>query len=79
MFFIFISQYLLKDEIGIGSMLKFKDIFKIVKEVFYGLEKISIDYAIMEKVSNRLVVKGYFSSGCGDFTTIQQVICYCLQ
>ncbi len=47
---------------------------EIVKEVFYGLEKISIDYAIMEKVSNRLVVKGDFSwDDIGSWTSMERI------
>ncbi|MBC8499949.1 MAG: mannose-1-phosphate guanylyltransferase [Candidatus Atribacteria bacterium] len=47
---------------------------EIVKEVFYGLEKISIDYAILEKVSNRLVVKGDFSwDDIGSWTSMERI------
>ncbi len=47
---------------------------EIVKEVFYGLEKISVDYAIMEKVSNRLVVKGNFSwDDIGSWTSMERI------
>ena len=47
---------------------------EIVKEVFYGLDKISIDYAIMEKVSNRLVVKGDFSwDDIGSWTSMERI------
>ena len=47
---------------------------EVVKEVFYGLEKISIDYAIMEKVSNRLVVKGDFSwDDIGSWTSMERI------
>jgi len=47
---------------------------EVVKEVFYGLDKISIDYAIMEKVSNRLVVKGDFSwDDIGSWTSMERI------
>ena len=47
---------------------------EIVKEVFYGLEKISVDYAIMEKVANRLVVKGDFSwDDIGSWTSLERI------
>jgi len=47
---------------------------EVVKQVFYGLEKISIDYAIMEKVSNRLVVKGDFSwDDIGSWTSMERI------
>ena len=47
---------------------------EIVKEVFYELEKISIDYAIMEKVSNRLVVKGDFKwDDIGSWTSMERI------
>jgi len=47
---------------------------EIMKEVFYGLEKISIDYAIMEKVSNRLVVKGDFKwDDIGSWTSMERI------
>ncbi len=47
---------------------------EIMKEVFYGLEKISIDYAIMEKVSNRLMVKGNFKwDDIGSWTSMERI------
>lgn len=47
---------------------------EVVKEVFYELEKISIDYAIMEKVSNRLVVKGDFRwDDIGSWTSMERI------
>lgn len=47
---------------------------EVVKEVFYGLDKISIDYAIMEKVTNRLVVKGDFSwDDIGSWTSMERI------
>jgi len=47
---------------------------EIMKEVFFGLEKISIDYAIMEKVSNRLVVKGDFKwDDIGSWTSMERI------
>jgi mannose-1-phosphate guanylyltransferase len=47
---------------------------EIMKEVFYSLEKISIDYAILEKVSNRLVVKGDFKwDDIGSWTSMERI------
>jgi len=47
---------------------------EVVNEVFYGLDKISIDYAIMEKVTNRLVVKGDFSwDDIGSWTSMERI------
>ena len=47
---------------------------KVVNEVFYGLDKISIDYAILEKVTNRLVVKGDFSwDDIGSWTSMERI------
>jgi mannose-1-phosphate guanylyltransferase len=44
---------------------------EVVKE---GLDKISIDYAIMEKVTNRLVVKGDFSwDDIGSWTSMERI------
>jgi mannose-1-phosphate guanylyltransferase len=63
-----------------NGLMKIKDSLgtlqkkEIVKEVFYGLEKISIDYAIMEKVSNRLVVKGDFNwDDIGSWTSMERI------
>lgn len=61
---------LMKIKSSLGTLHK----KEIVKEVFYGLEKISIDYAIMEKVSNRLVVKGDFSwDDIGSWTSMERI------
>ena len=47
---------------------------EIMKEVFYGLKKISIDYAILEKVSNRLVIKGDFKwDDVGSWTSMERI------
>ncbi len=63
-------QGLMKIKDSLGTLHK----KEIVKEVFYGLEKISIDYAIMEKVSNRLVVKGDFSwDDIGSWTSMERI------
>jgi len=61
---------LMKIKDSLGTLQK----KEIVKEVFHGLEKISIDYAIMEKVSNRLVVKGDFSwDDIGSWTSMERI------
>ena len=47
---------------------------KTMKEVFSKLNKISIDYAILEKVSNRLVVKGDFGwDDVGSWTSMDRI------
>ena len=47
---------------------------EIMKEVFWGLKKISIDYAILEKVSNRLVIKGDFKwDDVGSWTSMERI------
>jgi len=61
---------LMKIKDSLGTLQK----KEIVEEVFHGLEKISIDYAIMEKVSNRLVVKGDFSwDDIGSWTSMERI------
>lgn len=63
-------QGLMKIKNSLGTLHK----KEIVKEVFYGLEKISIDYAVMEKVPNRLVVKGDFSwDDIGSWTSMERI------
>ncbi|HER25450.1 MAG TPA: mannose-1-phosphate guanylyltransferase [Candidatus Atribacteria bacterium] len=63
-------QGLMKVKDSLGTLHK----KEILKDVFYGLEKISIDYAIMEKVSNRLVVKGDFSwDDIGSWTSMERI------
>jgi len=47
---------------------------EIMKEVFYGLKKISIDYAVLEKVPNRLVIKGDFKwDDVGSWTSMERI------
>lgn len=47
---------------------------EVMKEVFYGLKKISIDYAILEKVSNRLVIKGDFEwDDVGSWISMERI------
>jgi len=63
-------QGLMKIQNSLGTLHK----KEIMKEVFYSLEKISIDYAIMEKVSNRLVVKGGFKwDDIGSWTSMERI------
>ncbi len=61
---------LMKIKDNLGTLQK----REVVKEVFYGLEKISIDYAVMEKVPNRLVVKGDFKwDDVGSWTSMERI------
>jgi len=47
---------------------------EVMKEVFQGLKKISIDYAILEKVSNRLVIKGDFRwDDVGSWSSMERI------
>jgi len=61
---------LMKIKDNLGTLQK----REVVKEVFYGLEKISIDYAVMERVPNRLVVKGNFKwDDVGSWTSMERI------
>ena len=65
-----LHEGLMKIKDSLGTLQK----KEVVKEVFYGLDKISIDYAIMEKVSNRLVVKGDFNwDDIGSWTSMERI------
>ena len=61
---------LLKIKTALGTLHK----KEIMKEVFSSLDKISIDYGIMEKVSNRLVVKGdFYWDDIGSWTSMERI------
>lgn len=63
-------QGLLKIRENLGTLQR----KEIVKQVFNKLEKISIDYAVMEKVTNRLVVKGNFKwDDVGSWTSMERI------
>jgi len=47
---------------------------EIMKEVFFKLEKISIDYAVLEKANNRLMIKGNFKwDDVGSWTAMGRI------
>ena len=47
---------------------------EIMKEVFNGLDKISIDYAVLERVNNRLMIKGDFIwDDIGSWTAMERI------
>lgn len=63
-------QGLLQIKENLGTLKK----KEVVKKIFDDLEKISIDYAIMEKVTNQLVVKGNFKwDDIGSWTSMERI------